>query len=254
MNVEPKKEPKPLVMAEILNGTGLLDSSSFAVTSFTATITTGAVYNAQVAWLKKKLPLWGDLLATKSGTHPFNPLIYSNERRSIGLIDSGKIEDQRAKLVAHLWISGGINTEAIKHLGLRNMLAGQIKKVLATDIVLDFPPPFDYRAPSFAAGVGCSFFVRSFRKDNLWLANEIALSNTPKFRDQLASFLAGRSAELYGYSPLRGDSDSISLDCKFVSDITRPVFSDFKDCLWEFLRNNLSREVDVYDEAQWPKK
>jgi len=218
------KDPEPLSMAKILEGTGLLSPSPISSTYFTVTVHADAVFKAQVAWVKKMLPKWGELLEKKSGTH-------------LAVTDlSGKFPDERiefdddyktnggefhnVRLIAHLWIKGAINNQTAAHPRMRRMLAGQIKKVLYEEIMANFPPPFNYKNPGYAAGVKCIFSLRNGYNPSWWTKKEMEKINDKQFYKQLDPIFSNKGAELIQFSAPQKRTGTIILSFKFKTDTT----------------------------------
>jgi hypothetical protein len=238
------KDPEPLSLTKILEGTGLLSPSQNYSTYFTVTFQTEAVFNAQIVWLKKMLPQWIGLLIEKAGVH----LAIGNPNNApltegFGLIDSGKTEYHRAKIVAHLRINGELNREAIKYPPTRRMLDGQIKKLLYEEIRTKFPPPFNYNNPNFAASVHCSFYVRPRDYTTLWEESEVRIFNDSRFYDKLNNFLAGKGFETLSYSAPEKTYNILKFIVKIKKEIICRDYYDFENQLQEFFIENLSRNA-----------
>jgi hypothetical protein len=235
------KDPEPLSMAKILEGTGLLNSSKTLRTFFKVTFQTEALFDAQITWLKKMLPKWENLLIKKSGTTTIHNV-------GIRLDDSGKTEYDRAKLIACLWIDGVINGDAIKYPRMKKMLSGQIKKFLAEEIMKKFPPPFDYKHPNFAAGVHCSFSVQHREYNKHWKGSEIKILNDSRFYDKLNDFLAANGFEALSYSTPKKKSDAFKFSVEIKREIIWSDYKNFHNELRKFFLKNLLTNLAVYNE------
>jgi hypothetical protein len=244
MDSEAKKEPGPLLMRDVLQGLGIYDPHISTI--FTVTIPTGARYDAQVEWLRKQLPYWRELLLRKSGA---NAVDTTENGKEFEVSDTGSLgQNERAKLIARLWIPGGINKELIGHERMRTVLPGQLKKILAEEIMENFPPPFEIKNPSFAADCECTFFIKVRRPFYRWEESELLLARNGTYRRLIGDFLGKEKANITTYKSPEDQYDPISFGCYFHDDLSANDFNSFKKRLLESMVNGIAKESWLNDE------
>jgi hypothetical protein len=128
---------KPIEMEKLLKGLENIYEPDLG-TTVKITHPTNCYLNGHKAWLKERMPIWVKQLNFYSG----------------GKVLSWSINRSRAtagfQIDLEMFFPGSIHRTKL-HPKTAEMLSGQIRKLIAMEVISEYPPPFDVREPVFAA-------------------------------------------------------------------------------------------------------
>ncbi len=220
----------PLMLSLLLKGFGEGILNPRENTSFKWTEDLYGQSNGQIAWIRRRISEWVEMVSRESGvsvmSYQFKSRRYSSDRHK-----SWEVEFEFV-------ISGAINFTVL-HQAMAKDFSGFFKKFLARELLLRFPLPFDMHgfgtnSIPFCAGITDMFILKPKRERGSEFENANKILFGEEFRLWLEKILKEKySAKLFGMK----STGALHWLCSFI-------FLKWQNDATCEVRNALRREIE----------